>query len=71
MRELLEGTAAGLAAENATKAEMQLMRMIVSEERISRTRGTSPASTMRFTRQSRGQQGTATLSFPLIRSETV
>lgn len=32
MRELLEGTAAGLAAENATKAEIQLLQMIVSEE---------------------------------------
>ncbi|EUB99301.1 transcriptional regulator, GntR family [Rhizobium sp. CF080] len=33
MRELLEGTAAGLAAVNATQAEVQLMRMIVSEEK--------------------------------------
>lgn len=32
MREVLEGTAAGLAARNASKAELKLMRMIVDEE---------------------------------------
>lgn len=32
MRELLEGTAAGLAAKSASKAELKLMRMIVEEE---------------------------------------
>lgn len=32
MREVLEGTAAGLAARNATVAELKLMRMIVEEE---------------------------------------
>ena len=32
MREVLEGTAASLAARNASKAELQLMRMIVDEE---------------------------------------